>query len=171
VDRKSFTELGVIHVMPSLDESRLFVYAKVLGVLWTYLFGVYDAVGDSLIYQQVITPGGGKIEVDPLSEYTYYTSPGVTGTDPTPTGYFWRYDVATNSLHDSVSAWAYAMPSCLCAPNSMATTPDNRWMVMLGGSDLAPQVLYLYDVEREQFVDFIDFGIVALSNPTVQKMK
>jgi hypothetical protein len=54
----------------------------------------------------------------------------------------------------------------------MAVTPDDRWLVLLGGEGLAQLVVYLYDLRKEVFVDYHDFGCQAiLNNPTTQMMK
>ena len=53
----SFTGGSVVQVLPSIDETKLFLYLAV--GLWTYAFEVYDILEDSVIFRDFLVPGGG----------------------------------------------------------------------------------------------------------------
>lgn len=158
------------YVVPSIDQRKLFCYVHY--GLWTYGFEVYDVLLDSIVFRDVLVPGAGQIAITPDGRYAVYTNPGISGTDPPPPGTFTIYDIQANNIYDSVSTIDYVHPPCICAANTMAVTPDGKWLVTLGGIQLSQQVLYLYDLQREDLVDYVDLGRgVVLTNTSVQKVR
>ena len=171
VERRRISPGGLIHIVPSIDETKLFLY--VTYHTWTYGFEVYDVAADSIIFRDILVPGAGEIAMTSDGKYVFYTNPGVSATDPPPPGTFTVFDVERSEIKDTVSVYDYAPPTaCLCAPFTMAVTPDDRWLVLLGGAGLAQFTLYLYDLRKEEFVDYHDFACQAvLNNPTTQMMR
>ena len=170
VDRLPIADGGVIHVVPSFDETKLFLYLNVPG---TYAFEVYDVMLDSIIFREFLVPGAGEIAVMLDGRYVVYTNPGVSGTGPPSTGTFKIFDVVANEILAEVSAYDYvdSLPA-LIPPYTMAVSPEGRWLVLLGGIQLAQQAIYLYDFERQELVDYKYLGRnIVLTNPTVQIIK
>ncbi len=168
----SVTEVsdGLLHfAVPSVDERKLMLYARYDTFL--FAFEVYDRLLDSTVFQDVLVPGFGQVEITPDGRFAIYTNPGRSGTDPLPPGTFTIYDVETNTILDTVSTLEYELPPCICAPNMAAISPGGRWLIVIAGIQLAPQVLYLYDLEHDSLVHYHDFGTVVLTNPTVQQIK
>ncbi|MEW5796381.1 MAG: hypothetical protein AB1772_08455 [Candidatus Zixiibacteriota bacterium] len=172
VARLPMADGGVVHVVPSLDEANLFLYLD-LSPLWTWAFEVYNVATDSIIFRDIMVPGAGEIAMTSGGKYVFYTNPGVHSGEPPPPGTFTVFDVAKNQIHNTVSAYDYVPPTwCGCPPYTMAVTPDDRWLVLLGGGGLGQFVVYLYDIRKEVFVDYQDLGRGAfLVNPTVQMMR
>ncbi|MCX6834141.1 MAG: hypothetical protein NTW07_03240 [candidate division Zixibacteria bacterium] len=171
VERLHIPQGGVLYVVPSNDETKLFLYVRYR--TWTCGFEVYDVAADSIIFRDILVPGAGEIAMTSDGKYVFYTNPGVSVTDPPPPGTFTIFDVVKNQIHDTVSAYDYVPPTwCTCPPNTMAVTPDDRWLVMLGGAGLGQFVMYLYDLRKEEFVDYQELGGgVFLTNPTTQMMR
>jgi hypothetical protein len=84
VERLPIADGGVVHVVPSLDETKLFLYLNIPG-LWHWAFEVYDVAADSIIFRDILIPGGGEIAMTHDGRYVFYTNPGVRATDP-PSG-------------------------------------------------------------------------------------
>ena len=168
------TDVGngtVYYVVPTPDEAKLLLYRR-LGT-WVYSFEVYDVAQDSIIFSEAFAPGGGRVAVTPDGKYGIYTYPGVTGTDPPPPGTFTVFDIATNEIHAKVSIFDYVDSfGAAVPPIHPAFTPDGRWLVLSGGSQMLQQALFLYDLQDEKLVDYVDLGRNAmLTNPTSQLIK
>ncbi len=160
----------IYYVIPSIDETKLFFY--VYYGMWTYGFEVYDVQLDSIIFRDVLVPGAGQIAITPDGRYAIYSNAGISATDPPPPGTFTIFDIQANEIHTQVSIIDYVQPPCyFCSPLSIAVTPDGRWLVALGGTQLAQFILYQYNLQNEKLVYYKDFGSVQLTNLTVQSIK
>ena len=152
VQRKSFAGVGVFRVVPSLDETKWFLYLNV--GLWTSTFEVYDVLEDSITFRQVLIPGLGDLALTPDGRRIYYTNPG-SGNGPTGLLGFTIFDVNTNVIDTVVEdADFFTGPTWAAHPNLLAITPDGRWLAMIGGS-MALLVPFLYDIDKRELV-YID---------------
>ena len=156
VTRRPFAEGGVVHVIPSMDESKWFLYLTVQ--TWISVFEVYDVFKDSIIFREGLTPGYGHIAISPDGKYAVYTNPGRSATDPPAPPAFTVFDIESNAIDTVVSDIDFFSDSTWVAhPNWLAITPDSQWLAILGGS-LALRVLYLYDIQKGQLVHREDWG-------------
>ena len=141
---------GVVHVVPSEDNTRLFLYLNYGHPTWS--FEVYEPYLDSIIFQDFLIPGAGQIAITPDGRYVFYSSPGRTGTDPLPMQFLIFYDVQSNEIDTVFDDPSQFCETTWCAfPNSMAVSPDSRWLGILGGQ-MSLGVLYLYDILGMKFV-------------------
>ena len=171
VTRQPFADGGVVHVIPSMDESKWFLYLTVQ--TWISAFVVYDVFKDSIIFREVLTPGYGHIAISPDGKHAFYTNPGRSSTDPLAPPAFTVFDIVSNAIDTVVSDIDFFSDSTWVAhPNWLAVTPDSRWLAILGGS-LALRVLYLYDIQKGQLVHREDWGGSGhvFSNISVQNAK
>ena len=157
VSQIEFEDGGVVQVLPSIDESKLFLYVGVR--TWLSVFEVYNILADSIIFRDYLVPGYGHMAISPDGKYVFYTNPGRTGTDPpTQLPGFKIFNIKTNQIERMVVDTNFCSDSDWVAfPNIPVVTPDNRWLVMLGGS-MALRVLYLYDIEACEFVYREEWG-------------
>lgn len=170
----SFTGGSVVQVLPSIDETKLFLYSAV--GLWTYAFEVYDVLQDSIIFRDILVPGGGEMALTPNGKFVFYTSPGRSGTDPPPDYSFKIFDVAANQIDtvvaDSTFFYFGVIPG---APKRLAVTPDSRWLGIIGGQ-LSLFTFYLYDIRNKELIyrKEIDSSLNNFNtflNITVKEMK
>lgn len=147
----AFEDGGVVQVIPSNDETKLFLYMTV--GMWTGAYEVYDVVEDSVTFREFLVPGAGRVATTPDGKFVFYNNPGANGVGPLEwPPRFTVFDIGSTDIHRVVSdSTFFADSGWVAHPNSMAVTPDNRWLVMLGGS-LALRVLYLYDIQAGQLV-------------------
>jgi DNA-binding beta-propeller fold protein YncE len=167
VERRPMADGGVLQVVPSHDETRLYLY---LGLnMWTSAFEVYDIAADSVVYSEILVPGAGQITLTPDGQYAVYTDPAATATDPQPPGTFTIYDCTADTVYRVVPTADYADSLCaLCTPCTLTVTPDGRWLVLIAGSQMSQHALFQYDMENEELVNYIGFEFFQLTNPTVR---
>jgi hypothetical protein len=147
VTRKAFG--GVVHVKPSMDQTKWFLYCNGGGAS---AFKVYDVSADSIIFQQSLYPGYGEFAVSPDGKYVFYTNPGRTGTD-VPKLEFTIFDVKANQVSKVVTDTAIFSDSgkWVAPPNLVAVTPDSRCLTILGGN-MSVYMLFLYDIQTQQLI-------------------
>ena len=150
ITRKSFAGRSVVHVVPSIDETKWFLYSNV--ALWTSAFEVYDAINDTIIFTDILVPGSGSIAMTPDGRYVFYTSPGGTGTDPPPDNSFTIFDVGANQIDTIIKDRDFFSDSGWVRPPSIVSvSPDGKWLGMLGGQGIYGS-FYLYDIEKKKLV-------------------
>jgi DNA-binding beta-propeller fold protein YncE len=148
--KRGFTTGAVTQVVPSIDESKWFLYLSV--GLWTYSFEVYDTVLDSIIFEDVLVPGAGYLAMSPDGRYVYYTSPGRTATDPPSDMSIKTFELSKNEIKDTINCDEYCVFSTgFGPPAQLAVSPDGRWLGILGGQ-MSIYVFILYDLATEKFV-------------------
>ena len=156
VQRLPFSDGGVRIIVPSLVETKWFLYLSLY--TWTSAFEVYDVALDSIIFREIIVPGYGEMVMSPDGKNIFYTNPGNGSSSPESNG-FGIFDVEANAIDTFVTGNGYFSGSNYSAPpNVMTVTPDNRWLVMLGGS-MALMAIYVYDIEKGELVFREDFGL------------
>lgn len=168
VVRKSFANRGVIHVVPSTDQTTWFLYHH-LPSTFVYAFEVYDVALDSVLFSEVLVPGAGEIAITPDGRYAFYSNPGTLLIGPPAPSEFTIFDIRNNSV-DEVVETSHVIDSLtphMFLVGSMAVTPDGKWLVLLDA--LPSHQLLLYDLERRSFVDYKFLGNDKdLMNLTVQ---
>ena len=173
VERHPFDDGGVVHVVPSIDDTKWFLYLR-LPSMWTWAFEVYDVALDSVTFRDVLVPGVGDVAITPDGHTAFYTNPGRSSTDPIAPPGFTIFDVDANMIDTVVEDIEFFTGSTwMASPNQIVVTPDGRWLVILGGS-LGLGVLYLYDIEKRELVFREDFGGAsghAFTNLSVQLQK
>lgn len=148
VTRKGFPGRGIVHVFPSVDESKWFLYSNV--ATWTSTFDVYDVAADSIIFTHVLVPGKGSIAATPDGKYVFYTSPGNTATNPPPDYSFTIFDVNANKIDTVIKDIDFFSDSTwFGAPTSMSVSADGKWLGILGGQ-MSNVAFYLYDIENKK---------------------
>jgi DNA-binding beta-propeller fold protein YncE len=149
---KSFAPFGVKKVVPSVDETKWFLYLYLLGSDY-FSFQVYDPIADSIMFRQDITPGDGELELTPNGKLVFYTNPG---NEFSMTGDPWIivYDVAKNDIQTVTTAGILEPPYQAGIPLSeVGMTPDNRWLVAVASGQFSsyPFVVTL-DINTMLFV-------------------
>jgi hypothetical protein len=157
VRRRPLPGGGIVKLIPSIDETKWFIYRLVGLYVWS--FEVYDVERDSVIFAQYLAPGAGFIEITPNGQYAFYGNPGTIMVGPPPPSTFTIFDIEDNDIYqevstrffiDSVTPWYFPV-------GQMAVTPDGRWLIALGAN--APQQLLLYDIAHKRFVDYAYPGL------------
>ena len=149
--KKTFDSRNVLQVIPSVDKSKWFLYLHV--GLWTYSFEVYDVTCDSIIFSDILIPGGGTMASSPNGKYVFYTNPGRTATDPPSDLSLRVFDVEANSIDVIVADTNFFCFGGGCAPPKyLAVTPDSRWLGILGGDLFQIPVFYLYDIHKRELI-------------------
>ncbi|HWR82690.1 MAG TPA: hypothetical protein VN285_05255 [Candidatus Deferrimicrobium sp.] len=156
--RQAFSDGGVVHVIPSSDEAKWFLYLTSL-VSWGSVFEVYDVKADSIIFQDLLYPGFGDMVLAPNEQHVFYTNPGNGLMIPGGIGFeLTVFDVVANEIDTVIADTAFFSDSNWVAPpNLLAVTPDSRWLTILGGS-LGLYVLYLFDIPNQRLVFREDWG-------------
>ena len=174
ITKRNFSSGTVTQVIPSLDESKWFLYLAV--GLSTYSFEVYDNGLDTIVFTDVLIPGAGYTDNTSDGKYVFYTNPGRTGTDP-PTDYSIKiYNVSTNEIEAVIADTSYFVFGQVPGPpKRLAVTPDNRWLGILGGQMFLTN-FYLYDICNEKLVyrkgpDTILFKLNDYRSMSIQNMK
>lgn len=147
VSRKEFPYGTLIEVMPSIDESKWFL--NLYFGLWTNSFEVYDVGLDSIVFRDILTPGGGYHDVSPDGKYVFYTNAGI-GNGPPPELSFMIYDVTKNQ-NDTVMTDTSYYGQLIGPPKKLAVTADSRWLGMLCGT-LFLSGWYFYDIPNGEFI-------------------
>lgn len=172
VERKPVDPLATgCQIIPTPDGSKWLVYGNV-GPYWTYIFKVYDFAVDSIIFSEIQRPGGGKMAMTPDGRYAFYGNPGTISPPlPPPDTSFTVFDIEANAIDRIVPIQRRI--NGIEAPypyfiGQMVVTPDGRWLVMLSG--VFPNQLIVYDLKKEEWVDYYNFGChnISLSYLTVQ---
>jgi len=169
--RRPFAHAGVVHVVPTIDESKWLLYMNPSG-LYTSAFEVYDVALDSIIFSDVLVPGSGQIVITPDGRYAMYGNPGTIMMGPPAPSEFTIFDIERNEISEVVQTKGFVdgLTPLFFPVESMAITPDGRWLVALNG--VAPHQLLLYDIERRCFADYIFLGNDKfLMNLTVQNAR
>ena len=156
-------------IIPSANESRVFLYLWNYTLQYTYTFAVYDLALDSLVFIDPIVPGAGYLEITPDGRYVFYTNGGNVSQGPDPPKKFTIYDVRQNKiltriktdivLHDTeltnFDAWR------------MAITPDGRKLIMTEAPGVNRYIVF--DIGKMQITDFRNVGTgIRLRDITVQ---
>lgn len=115
-------------VVPSVDESKWFLYRQDTINQVSYYFEVYNVALDSIIFTDTLVPGLGEIVVSPDGKYVFYTNPGEMYTSPS--GPFTVFDVEKNKIHKTIEAHT-PLHDGLPVGN-LAITPDGRKLVAMG---------------------------------------
>ena len=148
VTRKAFPGRVIVHVVPSVDDSKWFLYSNV--ALWTSAFDVYDVIRDSIIFTHILVPGSGSIATTPDGRYVFYTSPGNTATNPPPDFSFTIFDVNANDIDTVIKDPDFFSDSTwFGAPTSMSVSADGKWLGILGGQ-MSNVAFYLYDIDNRK---------------------
>lgn len=150
------TEGSIVHVLPSVDETKLFLNVHIQTWLWA--FEVYDIILDSIVFCDYLIPGYGHFTLSLDGRYVFYTNPGRTGTDPFPLLGFKIFDVEANRIYRVIEDTSFFSDTNWYAPPGLpVVTPDSRWLVMLGGV-MNYGMLFLYDIEGGELVHREDWG-------------
>lgn len=171
VTRKAFPGRGIVHVVPSVDNSKWFLYSNV--ALWTSAFDVYDVIRDSIIFTHILVPGSGSIATTPDGRYAFYTSPGNTGTTPPPDYSFTIFDVSANKIDTIIKEPEFFSDSTWFGPPTIMTvSPDSRWLGILGGR-MINVAFYIYDIDKKKLIyrKGPSLRFHEIINITVQKKK
>jgi len=152
---RHFENIGSVqHILPSLDENRLFIVTR-LGI-YTSGFFVYDILLDSIIYSDAFAPQPARIKTSPCGNYVYLTAGGTLNSVDIPPFSFAIFDVQANRFIEEVkimfssSAWPY-FPMDYCI-----VTPDGRYLV--GSSFFDEEYLPVYDLIQHDTVSILRFG-------------
>ncbi len=172
VTRKAIPGNGVGQVVPSVDETKWFLYRSV--ALWTYAFEVYDVINDSIIFREILAPGAGSIAISPDGKFAFYTNPGSNAIVlPQPDYSFTIFDIYTNSIDTVIKAPEYFSDTGWGGPpNLLSVSPDGKTLGILGGN-LANIAFYVFDIERKELIfrSIPDSQVSAFINISVQSMK
>jgi DNA-binding beta-propeller fold protein YncE len=148
---------ALTQVMPSYDGKLWFLYSTL-----SYSessFGVYDAVGDTLIYLMSIVPGGGSIVVSPNGNRVFFTNPGSLLDGPPAPSAFYSYLPEANAVRE-ISTRGFATDSIqgdYLPVGPIAISPDGRFLVVarsLTGTDVLVFDLAEQDMARYYFFDY-----------------
>ena len=156
VTTKVFDETGVRQVIPTPDESKWLIYAR-LYPLYTWAFIVYEPASDSVIFMEILAPGAGYVAMTPDGQYAFYGNPGTISFGPRPTGDFRVFDVQANAIDRIVSTEGFidSLTPYLYPVGEMVLTPDGKWLVGIdkpGGFQL-----FLYGLDSQVFEDYESF--------------
>jgi DNA-binding beta-propeller fold protein YncE len=171
VTRKGFVGRSVVHILPSPDESKLFLYSVVAS--WVSAFEVYDVANDSIIFSHLLSPGAGSIAMTPDGNYVFYTWPGRTATDPPADFSFFIFDVAANDIDTIIKDPEFFSDSTWFGyPKLVSTSPDGKWLGIVGGQHINIS-FYTFDIVRKELKYRRGPGgsLLELSNLTVQGQK
>jgi len=150
------TEGGIVHVIPSVDETKLFLNISIHTSIWA--FEVYDVLLDSITFRDYLIPGHGRMTISPDGKYVFYTNPGSPITDSPPLMGFKIFDIESNQIDKVVENDSFFTgPNWIAPPGLPVVTPGSRWLVMLGGI-FNLGVLYLYDIQTGELVHRDDWG-------------
>ena len=127
---KAFPNL-VYLVVPSVDEDKWFLYEK-LPQLYTFAFEVYDLLLDSIIFQEILSPGAGDIEISPDGKFVFYTNPGTLQFGPPGASHITVYDVEMNSIYGRINTPSLVFDSLVV--QHLAVSPDGRKLVGEAGA-------------------------------------
>jgi len=172
ITRKGFPYGAVTEIIPSIDESKWFLYLHI--GLWTYSFEVYDVIQDSIIFRDVLVPGAGYHAASPDGKYVFYTGPGRCGDGPPPDPSFKIHDVEKNAIEAVFTDSAYFCAGQVCvAPRDLAISPDSRWLGILGGDACLRPEFYVYDIKKSKIVFRVglDTGLRLFRNISTQKKR
>ena len=151
--------------MPSIDETKLFLYRGV--GLWTWDFLVYDVLEDLIIFQQTLVPGAGRMALTPDGQKLFITNPGAGLNDPWVEPGFEIYNVNSNTVDTLIEDREYfSVNNWFAHPNHIVVTPDGRWLVILGGSPFR-FALIVYDIEKGELI-FKKYIGHFVSDPSTQ---
>jgi DNA-binding beta-propeller fold protein YncE len=158
VTRRLFADGGVTYIVPSIDESKWFLYLHF--ATFGSVFEVYDVLRDSIIFRETLVPGYGRIAITPDGKYVFYTNACRDGATILPSELaFTIFDVEANRVERVVADDDFFSGNTWFAPPyDLAVTPDGRWLAMMGGCSIGLGVLYLYDIPKGQLVHREDFG-------------
>jgi hypothetical protein len=166
VTRRTFLDGGVGSIVPSLDQTKWFLYIQ-FG-LWRSVFEVYDVASDSIIFRKLLIPGYGEIALTPDGRKVIISNPGRSGTDPPPPLGFTIFDVRENRVaHEIIDTAFFSSDMWRSVPACLAVTPDSRWLFMMSAI-MTNQVVYLYDLSANRPVDRWDGDSRAFMNLSVQ---
>jgi len=161
VTRRSFSDGTLTSIIPSIDQSRWFLYLYAGGGLsW---FEVYDVAADSIVYRDFLICGTGELELTPDGRYVFYTHPGsmLYGCpDPTSFSTFSVFDAERNEIHKVIKTFMIddsgdTVP--VLPVRELAITPDGRWLVSAGvegGLGLNVMDVQKMEIERCVFLGY-----------------
>ncbi len=130
VTTKAFANL-VSKLVISEDETKWFLYQK-LPQLYTFAFRVYDVLSDSIIFQEILTPGAGDIAMSPDGKFVFYTNPGTLQFGPPPAGHITVFDIEKNEICTRINTPSLVFDSLFI--QHIAISPDGRKLVGEAGA-------------------------------------
>jgi hypothetical protein len=148
--------------LPTSDESK-FVLVDASG--WIRIF---DVASDSIVFSHYMRGAKGRVALTPDDKYAFYGSMTPIAPPDPGTSAFAMIDVQNNQLEEIVST-RFVIDSITpdwFEVGSVQVTPDGKYLVMLDGP-FAYRLL-LYSLESRTFVDYINFGNVALTNMDIR---
>jgi hypothetical protein len=148
VERRSIQMGQILDLVPSHDESKVYVYVRV-PVWFFHVFGEYEMTSSELRIQDAIFPGFGEVELSRDGRYVFYSCPG-TNLDGTPGPPWIRvYDTQESVLaYEITTAGALPDPYEYGVPiGEMCFTPDGRALVALP----APSYPFVLSIDLASF--------------------
>jgi DNA-binding beta-propeller fold protein YncE len=159
-------------IIPSVDESRVFLYLWNYTLQYTYTFAVYDLALDSMVFTEPIVPGAGYLETTPDGRYVFYTNGGGAINGPDPPKKFTIYDVHQNKILTRIKTDIVLYDTELTDFDAwrMAITPDGRKLILTEAPGLHRYIVY--DIAKMQITDFRDVGAsIRLRDITIQSQE
>jgi len=149
---------GVLDVILTPDERRWILLQEGAGCSW--VFQVYDAHGDSLLFREILDPGYGDIELTPDGRYAFFTNPGqmIDYECNDPTYDVAVFDIGASSVIKRIASRGYygdsAVLDTVVALAEMAVTPDGEWLLVMSWRNR----FVLVDTRSLEIVKFESIG-------------
>ena len=151
---KRFEEGLLYGFATSHDETKWFLYLNSGGP--NFLFAVYDVATDSIIFDDYITPGFGRLVMSQDGRYVIYTNPGNMSYGPGPP-LIYVYDVKSNRRAEVIDTRGVLEPPYdIGVPaGSICVTPDGCWLVV---SYMGYPYIMTVDMQSMQIVRHLILG-------------
>lgn len=153
--RITLSEGSPVQVVPDPDGERLFVQLEIQDLLDRV--AVLDLRSNAEMYSEFIFPGDGGLARSPGWNRVVYTNSGRKG-GPEGSSSFKIFDITANRPVEEVNTRRFVNDTIPVAfPVGPAViTPDHHWLIALDAPE--GRQLLLYDLDREEFVDWIPLG-------------
>ena len=168
--RKGFAGASVLQAIPTLDESIILLYLATGPFSSSVL--AYDPVADTAVFEEFLSPGGGRLARTHEGAKAFYTNPGTMIGPTIGESSITVFDLLTNTIDHVVATNKFINDSTpyFVEPGYMAITPDDRWLVAMNA--ITPQEIVAYDIVRDRMVDWHLLGYNKwFVNITVQSKK
>ncbi len=124
--------------VPSPDETRFYIINRYSYSTCEDIFSIYDIVGDSMLYEQLLPSGMGlgDLALSPDGRYAFFSNPGAYIIDPgcpPPDSFITVFDTETFNVCDRICTKAVYGDNTEVDSFSLAReiviSPDGKWLM------------------------------------------